>query len=237
MPAPQLDGEDQHTPSVLTRTCRDGSFTTARVITALEATWAAIKTRHAELPQVVITVAAGSTSKRPVWGHFARMRWQQGDDQLPEILIAGEGLKRPAGEVLATLLHEAAHALADVREIKDTSRQGRWHNQKFAALANELGLYVEKDQTIGWSLTTPRDDTLTSYATALHGLEGVLTAWRHPEIAVGATRTTSNNPRSCQCACPRRIRASQTVLDAGPITCGLCGDDCTPDDTDGEASS
>jgi hypothetical protein len=28
--------------------------------------------------------------------------------------------------VLGTLLHEAAHGLADTREIKDTSRQGRY---------------------------------------------------------------------------------------------------------------
>ncbi|MFD1534873.1 hypothetical protein [Pseudonocardia aurantiaca] len=34
--------------------------------------------------------------------------------------------------------HEkAAHALAHVRGIKDTSRQGRWHNARFKALAEE----------------------------------------------------------------------------------------------------
>ncbi len=35
---------------------------------------------------------------------------------------------RGAADVLGTLLHETAHALAHVRDIKDTSRQGRWHN-------------------------------------------------------------------------------------------------------------
>ncbi|WP_297495484.1 hypothetical protein [Pseudonocardia sp.] len=42
--------------------------------------------------------------------------------------------------MLATLLHEAAHALAHVRGIKDSSRQGRWHNAKFKALSEELGI-------------------------------------------------------------------------------------------------
>ncbi|WP_238487764.1 tyrosine-type recombinase/integrase [Actinoplanes flavus] len=65
------------------------------------------------------------------WGHFASLRWQHGDRQLPEVLVSGEGLKRSPAEILVTLLHEAAHGLADVRGIQDTSRQGRWHNKKF----------------------------------------------------------------------------------------------------------
>lgn len=49
-----------------------------------------------------------------------------------------------------------AHALAHVRGIKDTSRQGRWHNTKFKALAEELGIEVSKDPRIGWSPTRCR---------------------------------------------------------------------------------
>jgi len=30
--------------------------------------------------------------------------------------------------------------VADVRGVKDTSQQGRWHNRRFAVLADELGL-------------------------------------------------------------------------------------------------
>jgi hypothetical protein len=37
--------------------------------------------------------------------------------------------------VLGTLLHEAAHALADQRAIKDNSRQGRYHNARYRQLA------------------------------------------------------------------------------------------------------
>jgi len=59
------------------------------------------------------------------------MRWHDDARQLPEVFVGGEGLARGPAEVLGTLLHEAAHALADVRGIKDTSRQGRWHNARF----------------------------------------------------------------------------------------------------------
>jgi hypothetical protein len=43
------------------------------------------------------------------------------------------------------MLHEAAHALAQVRGIKDTSRRGRWHNARFRALAEELRIEVRKE--------------------------------------------------------------------------------------------
>lgn len=214
----------------LTRTCQDTGFTTARVITALEKAWTAIRARHDELPAVVITVASGSMTKHPVWGHFAAMRWQHGTTKLPEILIAGEGLNRPVTDVLATLLHETAHALGDVRGIKNTSRQGRWHNKKFAQLANELGLDAAKDDKIGWSVTTLQPDTETAYKAVLRALETALTAWRHPETSSSTSRSSSNNGATCQCGCPRRIRVSASVLELGPITCGICGDDFTSDD-------
>jgi hypothetical protein len=35
-------------------------------------------------------------------------------------------------------VHEAAHGLANTRGVKDTSRQGRYHNKRFRALAEEL---------------------------------------------------------------------------------------------------
>ena len=219
----------------LTRTCHDNGTTLGTVVTALEKTWAAIQQRHTDLPSVVITVASGTAGKHPVWGHFAALRWQQGTTKLPEVLIAGEGLNRPVTDVLATLLHESAHALANVRGIKDTSRQGRWHNKKFAELAGEVGLDVTKDDRIGWSLTTLTTETENVYTKPLRTLEKALTVWRHPEAATGLKRRNSNNGLTCQCACSRRIRVSATALEQGPITCGICGHDFAPDDQ--EASS
>lgn len=214
----------------VTRTCQD-SFTIAQVITALEKTWTAIQAQHDELPAVVIAVASGTSGRQPVWGHFAALRWQHGTTKLPEILIAGEGLNRPVTDVLATLLHEAAHALAHVRGIKDTSRQGRWHNKKFAALAAELGLDAAKDERIGWSVTTLQPDTETAYKTSLRALEKALTAWRHPDTnTTGSSRSSSNNGVTCQCACARRIRLSVTAYQLGPITCGVCGEEFAHDD-------
>jgi hypothetical protein len=49
---------------------------------------------------------------------------------------------RSSADVLGILLPEAAHAIADRRGIKDTSRQGRYHNARFRTLADEVGLEV-----------------------------------------------------------------------------------------------
>jgi hypothetical protein len=92
-----------------------------------------------------------------VLGHFAAERWQLAGAKegayVHEVLIGGEGLERGPRDVLATLLHEGAHAIAAVRGIEDTSRQGHYHNASFKRIAEEVGLDVERDTTIGWSLT------------------------------------------------------------------------------------
>jgi hypothetical protein len=71
-------------------------------------------------------VASGSEGKRVNWGHFAPHRWQVNGADRHEVLVGGEGLQRGPTEVLGTLLHEAAHGLAQTRSIQDTSRGGRY---------------------------------------------------------------------------------------------------------------
>ena len=75
---------------------------------------------------------------------------------LSEVLITQEGLTDQAAQVLATLLHEAAHSVAWQRGISDTSRQGRYHNHRFRTVAEELGLQVQRDSAFGWTQTDLR---------------------------------------------------------------------------------
>jgi hypothetical protein len=221
------------------------------LVRALELTWETIRVRHPELPAVVVVLAAGSVGVAPgtlKLGHYAAMRWSHGEDQLPEVFVGGEGLRRGAVDVLGTLLHEAAHALADVRGIKDTSRQARYHNRRYAAVARELLLDVAVVGDIGWSDTRPAEDAQEVYAEVLVELGAALTLWRRAEGeafaggdpdpgsgggadpgAGGRGRPTANNPRACVCACPRRIRVAPSVLTQGPIRCMVCAADFTPE--------
>ena len=142
----------------------------SRLVRALEQVWGAIQRRHPEVPAVVVTLGAGSVGvPRGVLklGHFAADRWTAGGAGSPavaELFVGGEGLAQGAESVLATLLHEAAHGLADVRRVQDTSRQGRYHNTRYKALGEELGLVVTQVAGIGWSGTALADGTTARYA-------------------------------------------------------------------------
>ena len=137
-------------------------------------------------------------------------------------MISGEGLRRTPQNVLGTLLHEAAHALAHARGIKDTSRQGRYHNKHFKTLAEELGLIVEHDQRTGWSASTITDVTGIAYARQLRDLTDAMTLWRHSEAATGPTTRRNSNFIAAVCPCGRSIRVAASTLAEAPITCQGC---------------
>jgi hypothetical protein len=195
------------------------------LVAALEHAWATIRARHPQVPEAVLVVASGSSGRRLKWGHFAAGRWQHASGQHPEVLVGGEGLARGAREVVTTLLHEAAHGLADARRIQDTSRGGRYHNRRYAALARELGLEVARVGAIGWSVTTLPEVTAAAYAPVVAELETRLVLWRHQEAA---GQRTSRNMLVCTCGCPRRIRVAPSTLAQAPILCAACALPFTP---------
>lgn len=219
-----------------TEVSAEGGFSAA-IVAALEQAWAAIRARHPDLPAVVLVVgagSAGSTRSGLKLGHFAAMRWHHGDDQLPEVFVGGEGLARGPVGVLGTLLHEAAHALAHVRGIKDTSRQGRWHNTRFKTLAEEVGIEVSKDSRIGWSPTAVPERTQQLYTATLAQLGAALRLYRASEPTdTGKSKT----PPPCLCECGRRIRVAPSVLEVGPITCGICHTPFHPQPEEGDDES
>jgi hypothetical protein len=137
-------------------------------------------------------------------------------------MISGEGLRRTPHDVLGTLLHEAAHALAHARGIKDTSRQGRYHNKHFKTHAEQLGLIAEHDARIGWSASTITDVTGIAYARQLHDLTDAMTLWRHSESATGPTTRRTSNFIAAVCPCGRSIRVAASTLAEAPITCQAC---------------
>jgi len=203
----------------------DGSQAASRILKVLEDTWLEIRRWHPEIPPAVIIIASGTDGKHPRWGHHAPGRWNVNGEQTTEIMISGEGLRRSAPDVLGTLLHEAAHALAHARGIKDTSRQGRYHNKHFKTLAEQLGLITGHDPRIGWSASTITDVTGIAYARQLADLTQAMTLWRHGETPTGpATRRTSNFIAAV-CPCGRSIRVAASTLAEAPITCQACDGD------------
>jgi hypothetical protein len=208
----------------MTPTRQISGFSSAGMVAALEQAWAAIQDRHGEVPSVVIVVGSGSPAKpsgQMTWGHYVEAQWRHEANVLPEVLIAGEGLAHTVDEVLATLLHEAAHGIASARRVQDTSRQGRWHNKRYKAIAEDLGLAVNLDRRLGWSATTLGPGLIDVYRDVLDGLDAAIKAYRHAN-EYGAPKESSRNGLVLVCPCGRKIRASTTVVAQGRIICAVC---------------
>lgn len=234
------------------------------IIAALEAAYASVRRNHPDLPEVVFITGTGLMGRGAKWGHYGRDRWVLGkaadgtatltDDQgrLPEIFIAGERLACGAADTFQTLLHEAVHALAAVRNVKEVSRDFRYHNQRFVALAEELGLEwpadATPDSTIGFSAVVLREDTVKAYAATIAALDAAIAAhldtFQRLGLVAGkgtagtgaaqggeapklpaAPKPKSRSNLKASCGCGRIIRASAKVLAEAPITCGTCGED------------
>ncbi|MFJ4851682.1 hypothetical protein [Streptomyces sp. NPDC088733] len=221
---------------------RDGT----RIVGALEAAWSTIRTRHPEVPDVVVVTGSG----KPTRGKYLKLgshdpeRWVDAAvaRRRPQVFISGELLAMGGHQVLQTMLHEAAHALAFARgRIKDTSASGnRWHNRRFAKLAEELGLQPPQraEPVLGFSNCVLSDDTARSYATVIRRLDqaqlpfmdGKGASPREGEDETGA-KPKKENPTAgkrvaaeCGCEPPRRLQITPKLLQEGPVLCGLCED-------------
>jgi hypothetical protein len=236
-------------------------MTGSRIVAALEATYEAIRRRHPDLPEILFITGTGLMGRGAKWGHFARDRWVVGNGaivdtetgRLAEIFIAGERLACGAADTLQTLLHEAVHALAVVRDVKEVSRDFRYHNRRFVALAEELGLVWPEDTkphpVIGFSAVVLAEGTLEDYAEEVAALQAAIVAHldtfqgllakgdddkapaggEAPKVAPRPKAPSRSNAKAA-CGCGRIIRASRKVLAEAPITCGVCGQDFQPED-------
>lgn len=212
--------------------------------------------RHEVLPGLTeslqdrMLLTTGGTT-RHVHGWFQPDAWQKDDRPVHELFINAEFSGHdpwisPAEDVLVTLLHEACHLFAEVNEIKDTSRNGRYHNRRFAEIALQIGLQTERDQQIGHR--TPRLSArgLYEYTDLLAELEaGLILSRRSPatehdegidaesEQPNGINTETPSVASSkyvfAKCCC-RRGRGSVTIRIArgswrpGVVRCAACGE-------------
>jgi hypothetical protein len=230
------------------------NHTGSTVVALLERVWNRIREDHPELPEVVITTGSGEGTK---WGHFRPESWKvraeegaavtaTGPGRRHELFLASEALAKGANQVLQTMLHEAGHTLSRVRDIKDTSRQGRWHNAQFRKAAEEMGLEHKAsaaDKSHGFSFVTLTEATKDQYKDLLAELErelvltGMLPSWLggtgdedeqggekitgKPKKTEGGS-TSGNVKATCNCEEPNIIRLSRKVLDKRVVECDDC---------------
>lgn len=217
----------------------------SHMVAALEDAWLEIRRAHPDVPPAVVVIGTGSTpgGKFLRYGQWAPYRWQDGKPVrasrakkkapktkapgVSEVLIGGEGLRRGGVETMGTLLHEAAHALATARGIQDTSREGRYHNKKFVALATELGLVTEEQGTRGWASTTIPGPTAKRWRKVVQALDKAIAKSFRLGEPTGAKKKAGSRmlKAECECETPRKIRIALAVFEVADITCGEC---CEP---------
>jgi hypothetical protein len=163
---------------------------------------------HPHLPAVVVVLASGTAGAAPgtiKLGHFAALRWLHGERELPEVFVGGEGLARGPVDVLGTLLHEAAHALAHVRGIPDTSAKAATTTAATPpSPASSASTSPSKASSAGPpppSPTTPAPPTATSSTSSLpHSPSGAV-----PNSPAAAA---SDPTRTTRCRAPAAAAAA-----------------------------
>jgi len=225
--------------------------TGSAVVRLMERVHERIRQNHPEVPEVVIVTGAGTDSATPKWGHFRARGWlaQDGEGKsahVHEMFMAGETLAKGAHQVLQTMLHESAHALAESRGKKDTSRQGRWHNKVFLDTAKELGLEYRGDKAnpqIGFSQVTLTDEAKDEYRDLLEDLDREINLMVKLPLWLGGSgdggedegggENMGRKPRgeggssssiklTCECSDPNIIRASKKVAEMLVVRCDDC---------------
>lgn len=226
-PAPEAADVDEPTASALVQAC--------------ERAWADIQAHHPDLPDAVIILGSGVERGRLVkLGHWWGGRWLADGEVRGEVLLAGEALRLEPAQVFEVLLHEAAHGLNAARGVKDTSREGRYHNQRFGDAAREVLLRVRPMPPYGMASTLLSDAAAERYGETIARLAESMRIVRQLQQGVrvgagpegpgqggdagegrGTTRRASSVAASCPCG--RRLRMAPSVMAAGPVVCGLCG--------------
>lgn len=197
---------------------------------------------------VVLTI--GRTTRR-ILGSLSDGVWRYGDRQVHEVFLnadrrnAHPGVS-PAEDVLTTLLHEACHVWAKAQGIKDTSRDGRYHNRRFGEIALQIGLDVERDPVIGHRTPGLSAWGRAEYSDLLAELEDGLVLAREPrprepvpdgeepaDHQEDPATTTTSQPREpkyifayCNCQGSRgqrvAIRIAKGSWRPGVIRCDAC---------------
>lgn len=169
--------------------------------------------------QPVITVQ--TRGRKSAYGWYGREHWQNGEGKPAELNISAEDLKRPAEDVLLTLAHEMVHQLAHETGVKDTSRGGRYHNQRFRALAEEVGLVApaEPDKKLGFSAVT-WGPTGARARKAFDSLDSSVREGFNLARLLPDSKPSKGRMKLYVCGCGYKIRCGKADLSA---TCDHCG--------------
>lgn len=218
--------------------------TTTQIIQTLNAAWRDIQRRNPDVPDVmIVTGRRRHKSESNIRGQHCRDTWHVDgcDDRQAEVWISGERLAEGGREVMQTLIHEAAHALARTRDLTDTSNKNRYHNKIFVGIAEELGLEgpeASAGPAIGYSNCTIPDVTARMYASTIESLDEACKNFVAPALIEEEQKTRKPTIKAF-CECPEgdnditwSKKYQKKFEETGflPLLCATCRQPFTPED-------
>ena len=132
-----------------------------------------------------------------------------------EIAMSAENLNRSVEEIIATLLHEMVHLHCSLKDIKDTSNNYVYHNKRFKKEAEAHGLIIEYFKTIGWSVTSLKEETRKLIKT-FNVNETLFEYYRNTPVRVKATVPSKRIKYVCPCDISINTTKKLNII------CGLC---------------
>ena len=198
---------------------RPGEPRVSTVVRAIEDIWADLCKLNPDIgPNVQVVIGA---PPKGVGGHWVDATWRHHSDEkktLDELFISGELLISDPDVILTTIIHEAAHSMNFYRGVKDTSREGRYHNKHYAAAAQEaqeLGLVTVTSKLDGVLTPTIASDAVKAYAPMVKKIAVARRSWRRPSIKQSAP---PKRDRDAYCTnCDLHGRLSKRWVEAGLI--------------------
>lgn len=182
-----------------------------------------------ELPTPIITVQSSPRS----YGHCTvRKVWKrEEEDYTYELNISAEYTDREVEEILDTMLHEMIHIYHLENGIQDVSRGGLYHNNKFKAMCDKIGLKAFHTDKYGWNTTGEGNEMLIEYALSI-GFYGFEIARQTPTVPSGfalppvggaplppSGDKKPSSTRKYQCPkCKNSFRATKDIN----VICGDC---------------
>lgn len=190
------------------------------IVKSLEDMFDSLNSRFfdSKLEHPVLTVSPDTT--KGAYGWFTTYRaWstEPGKNGLKdggyyEINMCAEHLQRPIEEVVGTLLHEMVHLYCTMNHIKDTSRNGWYHNDAYRKAAEAHGLTAEKTEKYGYSKTSLSPETLEWLKTLISETGEPGFAIHRKALPKRMQKTKKNHSYKYTCPnCGNSVRATKSV--------------------------
>lgn len=201
----------------------------------LEYAWSAVQKVHPEVRDAVLVVYMHPKGDRR--GHWAPESWTvtaeelagdgetvRTEDRIDEVHLSSHVLSQGGRSIMETVVHEAVHSAARSRGIKDVSRQGRWHNKKFAIMADEFGLQVQRDKKVGHRTPDLTEEAVAIYQEAIMWLNDETgSLFQTMNLAAAKPKNAANTVKLVCPVCKRYFRIGRKQLEYGAINCDPCG--------------